>query len=93
MALENVKAVLCDVPGSDVSDAEWISGQLKELGYGTVVMTMLDATMYGSPAARDRVYWLACLGEDAGHLGCRVGRPYCFTDPSCDPRLPGQTSE
>ncbi len=69
VALENVKNILVDVPGSDLSDAEWITQRLKQMGYETVIMAKLDAAMYGSPATRVRVWWLASLGEDEDRMG------------------------
>ena len=66
VALENVTGLLADVPDSGKTDAEYICETLRGIGYGTVVMAVLEASEFGSPAARKRVWWIACLGEDNG---------------------------
>jgi site-specific DNA-cytosine methylase len=63
---ENVMNLNSEVPGSDETDAQYITRKLREAGYGTVEMMVLDAPRFGSRALRRRLYWLALLGEDRG---------------------------
>ena len=63
---ENVMNLNSDVPGSQETDAQYITRKLREAGYGTVELFALDAPRYGSRALRRRLYWLALLGEDRG---------------------------
>ena len=55
-----------EVPGSDETDAQYITRKLREAGYGAVEMFVLDAPRFGSRALRRRLYWLALLGEGRG---------------------------
>ena len=63
---ENVMNLNSEVPGSDETDAQYITRKLREAGYGAVEMMVLDAPRFGSRALRRRLYWLALLGEDRG---------------------------
>lgn len=63
---ENLAALCQEVPGSEETDAEYVTRSLRERGYGTVEMAKIEASQYGSKALRCRLYWVALLGDDGG---------------------------
>lgn len=64
--IENLPSLLQTVPEPEQSDADFVVQELHGLGYGTVVMQIVDAHRYGSTAARSRLIWLCLLGPDNG---------------------------
>ena len=62
--LECVRALLQKVPGCEMSDADFITEELRKLNMWAC-HTELEATHHGSPVPRDRVWWSAVSGIPA----------------------------